>query len=358
MIAPSKLATPGSQSLDDRLCAAIDTHFDPKWGSQFWLRRVQSLRCDPRREIRGVADLSVLEDLAPSDLLGVRWLDFAPRRLHDVMRDLVVVQTGGATGPGAWTCYTEPDFEAAFVAPFIAAADWVGFPRGGVWLYAGPSGPHVIGLAARRLARDFARCPLLSVDLDPRWARKLIAGSLGQQRYLTHVVEQCLPIIREQGTDVLFTTPPIAVALGEALTESDRACISGLHYGGMPLTRETLDRLQLEMFPNAVHLSGYGNTLVGCLLELDCSPGRELCYFPHGDRLHLNLATDSALPDSDAGYVRISRFDEAHLILNLVERDVATLAQTPAGAPAGFGPVGLRDPHTPKTPSAPADGLY
>jgi hypothetical protein len=243
------------------------------------------------------------------------------------------VQTGGATGPGAWTCYTKADFEAAFVAPFIAAAEWIGFPRGGAWLYAGPSGPHVIGLAARRLARDFSGSPLLSVDLDPRWARKLAAGSFGQQRYLTHVIEQCLPIIREQNADVLFTTPPIAVAIGETLSESERACISGLHYGGMPLTREALDRLQLELFPNAVHLSGYGNTLVGCLLELNCSPRRELCYFPYGDRLHIDLVTDSSPSGPDSGHVRISRFDEAHLILNLVERDVATPVHAPGGAP-------------------------
>ena len=43
--------------------------------------------------------------------------------------------------------------------------------------------------------------------------------------------------------------------------------------------------LQTDAFPSAVHLSGYGNTLFGCCLELGVAIGRELIYYPLGDRI-------------------------------------------------------------------------
>ena len=44
--------------------------------------------------------------------------------------------------------------------------------------------------------------------------------------------------------------------------------ILGVHYGGVALTPGLYDGFRNEMFPNAVHLSGYGNSLFGMCPEL------------------------------------------------------------------------------------------
>ena len=44
-----------------------------------------------------------------------------------------------------------------------------------------------------------------------------------------------------------------------------------------------------EAFPNAVHLSGYGNTLCGVVMEVADGPRRSLDYFPRGDRVRFQV---------------------------------------------------------------------
>lgn len=351
------IAVERAEALRARMLASIDAHCDPRWGSLFWQDRVRTLGLDPRREIREFEDLALLGELTSADLRRRSVLDFVPRRLRERPTDLLFAQTGGSTGEAVWTPYTRDEFEAAFVTPFVEAARHVGFPKGLGWLYAGPSGPHIIGRAAMRLPVAMGGPPPLCVDLDPRWARRLPQGSFSALRYMSHVVEQCLDILQSQPIGVIFTTPPIAQALGEAMGDRARAAIAGMHYGGMALTPSSLDALE-QLFPDAVHLSGYGNTLLGCCLELDLSRAGRLCYFPHGDRLRFDLIDDDGEPARGEGRVRVSRFDESCLLINLRERDVASPVARPDGAPTGFASVGLRDPHTPRSILPTAPGLY
>jgi hypothetical protein len=335
----------------------FDAHFDLKWGSQFWLERAAEHGLDPRRDIRSLDELGLLGHLSQFDLVGRPLRDFIPRRFHGEMPRMVIAQTGGTTGQSAWTAYSPQEFSEAFVAPFVAAAEFLGFPKGANWLYAGPSGPHIISRASEHLAHAMSSPAPFMLDLDPRWAKKLEPGSFAQRRYTAHVVEQSVAIVREQGASVLFTTPPLASAIGEALNPEERHSIAAVHYGGMRLETDTLKRLQMEVFPAALHLSGYGNTLMGCCLELDTSPGRTPVYFPFGDRLHIALLAEDR--DAPNGRVCMSRFDETYLVVNLLERDHAVWADGPPDAPNGFAARGLRDPSPATQASAPlAQGLY
>jgi phenylacetate-coenzyme A ligase PaaK-like adenylate-forming protein len=335
----------------------FETHFDPKWGSRFWLDRAADKGLNPLRDIRHLDELALLGELGQSDLVGRPLQDFIPRRLHADLPTMIIAQTGGTTGRSAWTAYSQQEFYEAFVDPFVAAAEYLGFHKGRRWLYAGPSGPHIISRASEHLAHAMSSPAPFMVDLDPRWAKKLEPGSFALRRYIGHVVEQSLAIIREQGATVLFTTPPLADAIGAALSPGERGQIQAIHYGGMRLDAETLNHLQNDMFPGALHLSGYGNTLMGCCMELSTASRRTPEYFPFGERLHFALLAE--VSGTTRGRVCMSRFDETYLLVNLVERDCATWAEAPLDAPTGFAARGLRDPApAPQVKAHLAQGLY
>jgi hypothetical protein len=343
-------------AVERRLRDKIRLHFHQRDGAAFWIDRARSLGVDAVHDIASVADLRLLGDMTPADLCARPLLDYIPRALHGDLPSFIVGQTGGTTGPAnsPWTAYRQDEFEEAFIQPFAVAARHAGFPRCGRWLYAGPSGPHIIGKVVRRLAQCVDSPDPFSIDFDPRWARKLPPESFALARYLGHVVEQCLPIIVRQEVDVIFTTPVVLRHLAGAMTEQQRLAIRGVHYGGMALSRQDLHDFQITHFPNAVHISGYGNTLFGCCMELHTDPGRALEYFPFGARLLLDVVSHGASgPDRHSGTlpgrVRFTRLDDSMLIINMLERDCATVVVPPAPAPTGFGLPGVGDPHSPQT---------
>lgn len=330
----------------DRLREVVSAHFDPRWGSAYWLDRARRLGIDPLTGVRGLEDLAVFGQMTAEDLEARPLVDYIPKRFHDRMDRFIVGQTGGTTGGGTWTAYRDDEFNDGFVLPFIEAANHVGFPAGLPWLYVGPSGPHIIGKVVKHLANSLGSPDPFSVDFDPRWAKRLAEGSLAQNRYTQHVVEQAVRVIESQAIGVLFTTPIVLKRLADSMTPAQRERVRGVHYGGTALAADDLHLFQSRLFPNAVHLSGYGNTLFGCCLELCCEPGRTPEYFPFGHRLIFEVIDEHgvALPPGRAGRVRFTRLDESFLIVRMIERDQAVLVPPPRGVPEGFVSAGLREP--------------
>ncbi len=332
---------------ESRLAQMLAVHCDPKDGSPFWIERTAKMGLDPRREIASIEDLPRMGTMSPSDLADRPVEDFIPRSLIEERNEMVIAQTGGTLGRGEWTAYLQHEFEAAFVTPFVAAARHVGFPEGENWLYVGPSGPHVIGQAAQHIARAMGSFPPFAVDFDSRWAKKLPPQSFAAGRYLDHVVEQAMDIVNTQDIGVLFSTPPVLNRLAREMSDDQRGRIHGVHYGGLALAAKDLERFHQELFPNAVHLSGYGNTLFGCALELDATTGRSIRYFPHGHRLLLGITRDSETSYDAIGQrgpLVFSRLDHACMLINVLERDEVTLVTPPANAPEGFTTTGAETP--------------
>ena len=146
-------------SVEAQLHDVLEVHFDPERGAPYWLTRARELGFDPRAEIKCVADLPRLGMMDPKDLASRSLEEFLPRPLLDRRSELIIGQTGGTLGRPAWTAYLETEFHQAFVDPFLAAAEHLGFPAGGSWLYAGPSGPHIIARAADAIARSSGAMP-------------------------------------------------------------------------------------------------------------------------------------------------------------------------------------------------------
>jgi thienamycin biosynthesis protein ThnN len=327
----------------DRLARVLETHFDPRWGTRYWLERAASLGFDPRKEIRAIEDLSLMGPMPIEKLAEHAVEHFIPRRFHDRLREFVTSETGGTTGPPKRTAFIRSEFEEAFVTPFLRAAKILGFPRGRHWLFVGPSGPHVIGKAARACAVAMGSVDPFSVDFDPRWVRRLPQGSMARERYLEHVLQQAEAILESQDVGVIFATPPVLAALGERVDRARREAIEGIHLGGIAAEPGFWKRLTGEWFPGATAMAGYGNSLAGMCPQLRLSSDSLPDYFPHGERLVLQVISPDA---STRGRVCFHRLDESCFLPNVIERDEATSldAPPPSAGEHGFHLPGIRDP--------------
>ena len=355
--------------LGARLKKVLALHFHPQEGSPYWIEKARQLGFDPRMEVDGVealARLGPMDDMA----LAVRPVeDFIPRALLGQRSELIVAETGGTLGRPRFAVHRRGEFEEAFVTPFVAAARRVGFPLGVNWLFVGPSGPHIIGKAARACAAALRSPDPFAVDFDPRWARKLPDRSFARDRYLKHIEAQALNVLNVQEIGVIFGTPTVLASLGPRIPDGRREKIRGIHFGGMVVSDE-LRAVLTQLFPQAVLLSGYGNTLFGVAPELRFRPAQGIDYFPHGQRLVYEVVRPGASGGSpcawrtadygERGQIVAHRLDETQLIVNMLERDTAIrVAAPPEAACAGFCLDGLRDPQ-PRTDQAttPSLGLY
>src|SRR5262249_38103663 len=247
---------------DERLGAVVYLDLHPLYGSRYWLARQERLGIDVRDRVRSLEDLWLLGRTPLEDLRRHSVRDLVPQAFHGQLSRFVVGETAGTSGPPQVTAYRHDEFQEAFVTPFLKVAEQTGFPRSVNWLWVGPSGPHVIGKVVRELARQTGSMDPFSVDFDPRWAKRLAPGSLARQRYLDHVTDQALDVLRREDVGVLFITPPALTALQQKMSDEQREAIRGIHYGGMSMTAQTVNAFR-SAFPEAVHLAGYGNTLFG-----------------------------------------------------------------------------------------------
>ncbi len=324
----------------------LDLHFDPVYGSRYWIELLQER--DLRRE--DFQTYSDLWKLGPMDVTAMRnrpIADFIPLRLHNRLPHMLLSETGGNTGDPCRRVYLPEEFENAFVAPWLAALDRFNFPRKGCWLFVGPSGPHVIAQAARAFARATGSLEPFSIDCDVRWVRQQQPGSLGNLLYMEHLANQAMNIISRQEITVLFTTPPLLLTLAKRMNEKQRCAITGIHTGGMAQSTEVTKQLH-DLFPQAVILPGYGNSLFGVTFEKEQLPGEASIFYVHDPALRIQLIPLPQTQDEEPqltkevaagqrGRILFHRFDRSFLILNMLERDTAIRIEKDKDT--GFGDV-------------------
>lgn len=340
-------------SVNQRLRHVLDIHFDQKDGSPYWLEKQEQLGMDVRKEIRTIDDLAILGAM-DEDVLANRPIeDFIPRRFSNCT-EYFIVETAGTLGRPKTAVHRLDEFHSAFVEPFIKAAERCDFPKGGHWLYVGPTGPHIIGHAAQACARATGSGDIFRVDFDPRWAKTLLPGSFAAKRYLHHIERQAQDILEVQNIEVIFSTPAVLDNLSEKLTFEKRNKVLGIHLGGMAASREFMNKIT-ESFAKAVILSGYGNTLFGMMPQLHYDSQTGFEYFPLGNRLAVQVIQETedtsevnltkTAEYGQRGRIVMHRLDEFQLILNMVERD--TGIRIPPGQHSkenGFILDGIQDP--------------
>lgn len=344
-------------TIDTWIRHVLSIHFDPESGSQYWLQREKVLGIDARKDITSLKDLHKLGPMEEEDLRRHPLEYFIPKMHLENKEEFVLGETAGTTGLPKVTAYLKGEFYIAFVEWFRYIAAKRGFPRGANWLWVGPGGPHIIGKAVGQVARNMGSRDPFSIDMDPRWVKKLVTGSLGYKRYISHIIEQALDVLRRQHIEVIYSTPPLLIKLAEEMNVDQRMQIKGVHYGGVALEKEHLKRFKKELFPNAVHIAGYGNTLFGLCMEVEASPHYDLDYYPLGPRMIIQVVStkDGIKPDKNRlfqyveygqrGQVVFHRLDESFFIPNMFERDEAIrIAPTEYAQSLGIHQDGVRNP--------------
>ena len=254
-----------SENLDAHLRDMIAWHFNPETGCDFWLDWAKNSGWDPRREVKTLADLNRFphfEDVWLRDEQNER---FVPRGFGD--RPFNIFETGGTTGVPkqriGWDDY-KVDYEE-----FGDNLSDEFFPRGGKWLMMGPTGPRRLRLAIEHLA-NYRGGSCYFVDLDPRWVKKLIARKQFDEveRYMKHVVDQGVEMIKHRGVQCLFTTPRLLEALAERISVPGQG-VKGVFCGGTSMTPQMVRFLMEEVLEGkSQFVPTYGNTLMGLACSL------------------------------------------------------------------------------------------
>lgn len=323
---PLKTLTDGrlDQDLDAWTRQVLRRHFDPQGGAAYWLRRRPEFDFDPLAITRydelaafGALDLNVLRDLDPADLV--------PR---SVPRPLAgrVWESGGTTGRPCRVFYTEP-MSAHHASWRRIGLEVTGFEPGRTWLYACPSGPHIVGRGAYQIA-ELYQSTVYTIDLDPRWIKTLIRGSrLAEvQAYIDHVAEQTAEILETGRVDYLETTPALLRALlnwrPQALTE-----LRGVGLGGTQFTPAMYRDFRAALGDDVLIGTTYGNTF-GCAIGLPASgDGDILPYVPSYPEVTMQVVDrrdeSRVVEVGEVGRVRLTVLHEDLFLPNILERDQA-----------------------------------
>ena len=334
----------------------LKLHLHPETGTPYWLDKQRELGFSICKRIQSIDNL---HELGPFDLQALverPFTDFIPRAMLS-RNTLIIGETGGATGAPKTTVYFEHEFHAAFVEPFLSTCSEKNTFNNGYWLWLGPNGPHIIGKAARQIAQITTGSDVFSVDFDPRWYRSLTQGTVARKRYLDHLVEQAIQIIRQQNIRYLFSTPVMLVEMIKIMEEEQKQAIEFIYLGGMSVAVATMNELG-DAFPNAQFLSGYGNTLFGVCHELapHRSDNQLPTYFPPAERIGVRLVSmDVDKSDSERlrnvvaygerGQVVMHRLDQSCFLANVMERD-SGIRVVASGDDNGDG---IRDPQPMQT---------
>jgi thienamycin biosynthesis protein ThnN len=359
----------GEEMMTQRLQQITELHFDAATGSRYWIEKAKQLGIDACKEIRCIDDLSLLGPMEETALSERPIEDFIPQSLMHKKQDFIFAETAGTLAEPKFAVHLAEEFQTAFIDPFVKAAGRVDFPKKVNWLFVGPTGPHIIGKAARHCAKAMGSPEVFTVDFDPRWAKKLVQGSFASKRYLEHVESQAMRILDVQDIAVLFSTPAVLESLAEKISFKKRNAIQAIHLGGMSASNEFMKKLKAS-FANAVVLSGFGNTLFGMMPELSYRSENGFDYYPHGQRLWVQIAemneeNEIHWPIRNVEYGRrgrivIHRLDQIQFIPNMIERDTAIrIPAMPEAIEDGFVLDGLRDPQPIVNESMkPVIGLY
>lgn len=317
---------------DEWLRHIISVHFNPKEGTPYWLRFQRERGIDALREINCTDDLLKLGPMDERKFAELPIEEFIPKYLLENKSQILTAETGCTTGVVKHAAYSVSEFRQSFSDFFYSVAVKRDFPGHLNWLFAGPSGPHIIWYCAVEMAKKFGAMRPFAIDFDPRWVKKMNPQSMPFKRYKTHIAEQSLRIIRTQNIGILFTTPDIACTIAEELKPGERDKIRGIHLGGLPLMPNIYEKLRAH-FMSAVIIPGYGNTLFGLTLEIKSPDNKfNVTYYPPGPRLIIEIlklsnnngtAMYEKADYGERGRVAVHRLDEAFFIPNLIERDEA-----------------------------------
>jgi hypothetical protein len=314
------------ERLDAWVREVVAWHFDPETGCPFWTEYARKLDWDPRREVKGFADLARFEPFRDEWLRGGPVDRWVPRAYRG--RPVYVFETGGSTGVPKSRINIE-DFRIDY-SMFSETLSDEHFPRGSDWLAIGPTGPRRLRLAVEHLAQVRGGI-CFGLDLDPRWVIQCMKrGAIDvAELYKTHVIDQALTILRSQpNVRCLFATPKLLEALCDKISLR-KAGITGVFCGGTHMTAQFHRLAREELLEGAEFVPTYGNTLMGLACHKPFVPedAYSITYHPPHPRAVLQVV-DFDDPGREVGHgelgrVKLTTLTKEFFVPGFLERDEA-----------------------------------
>lgn len=305
--APSieKRAAEARNHLDEHVREMVAWHFSPETGCPFWLDFRERLDFDPREKVQGFEDLKYFGPFQDEWLRGGPVRRWVPKALAG--EPLYVFETGGTTGVPKSRVNIR-DFQVDYEI-FGDNLNDETFPKGSDWLMLGPSGPRRLRLAIEHLAHYRGGLSFM-VDLDPRWAARLVREQRFQEAdvYKEHVIQQGLTVLRaHDNVKCLFTTPKLLEALA-AKIDLKKAGITGIFCGGTEMNAQFNRFAREELVPGIDFVPTYGNTLMGLAISKPFDPADNyaITYYPPHPRAVIELVEPDD-PDKSVEYGEIGR---------------------------------------------------
>jgi len=324
-----------AQKLDAHVREIIGWHFSPETGTPFWLEWAKKAGWDPRKEIKGFADLVKFGHFEDEWLRGGPVRRWVPKAYAD--KPTFVFETGGTTGiPKSRVVVDDFRIDYEMLSETLPDSH---FPKGSNWLMLGPSGPRRLRLAVEHLCQHRGGI-CFCLDLDPRWVIKLIKrGAMAELKlYSDHVIDQAMTIL-SAGHDIkcMFTTPKLLDALAARLEAGGssvrKAGITGVFCGGTEMTAQWARFAVEELLGPEVYMAAcYGNTLMGLARArtLRADDGFKIMYYAPQPRAVIQLVE---LDDPEklitkhgqTGRVMLTTLTKEFFVPRFFERDEAEL---------------------------------
>jgi phenylacetate-coenzyme A ligase PaaK-like adenylate-forming protein len=313
------------------LRAAIAWHFGDDTGSPFWLRTAPSLGFDPLTDVNTFADLRLFPNLV-NELRSVPVQDLIPRGYGVTPPVPQIFESGGTTGAPKRTVQL-PDWIAQVVEWQTEDFAAGGFQRGQGFLCLMPSGPHGVGYFSRLVSQRLGAA-FHTIDIDPRWAKKIAARS-ELAAYVDHVVEQAVFVLQTQNVANLHTTPPLleAIARDDRVVDLVNAKIRYLLLSGAHVDADTLDLLR-GIFPAMTITMAFGSTMVLSQAVTRTVDDDAFVFDPRTPYVVFWVVdpdTGERVPYGQPGQVVMNHISKGMFIPNNLERDLAIRMPGPAG---------------------------
>ena len=326
----SRKITESRKSLDAHVREIVKWHFSPKTGCPFWLEYAENLDFDPRKEIRGYADLKCLGHFEDEWLRGGPVRRWVPKAYAD--EPIYVFETGGSTGIPK-SRISVRDFHIDYEI-FSESLSEAGFPPGSDWLMLGPTGPRRLRLAVEHLAQHRGGI-CFHVDLDPRWVNQLVRYGKNEEldAYKNHVIGQALNVLRaHENVQCLFTTPKLLEALCEWVS-LPKVGIKGIFCGGTEMDAQFHRFAREELVPGIDFIPTYGNTLMGLAAckPFDPADNYAIIYYPPHPRAVIELVNpedpEELVDYGETGRVMLTTLTKEFFMPRFLERDEAERAE-------------------------------
>ena len=317
------------EQLDAHVCEIVEWHFNPKTGCPFWLEKAQTLKFDPRKEVKCFDDLKKFDSFEDEWLRGGPVRRWVPKAYEN--EPTYVFETGGTTGiPKSRVVIKDHWIDYEMFSDTLPDEH---FPKGGNWLMLGPSGPRRLRLAVEHLCQHRGGI-CFCVDLDPRWVVKLIKrGNMAEmEAYRDHIIDQAVTILTA-GHDIqcMFTTPKLLEALAMRLmsdgTSIKEAGIKGIFSGGTEFTPQWYRFAMEELIEGVYMTPTYGNTLMGLACSKPFVPEDEykISYHAPQPRAAIEVVSfddyNELVGYGETGRVKLTTLTKELFVPGFMERD-------------------------------------